>query len=328
DAVHRHTQGLLPRGRGRVRHLRDARPVGRDDHRRREHVVHPGPGGRGVRQDRQELQPGLPGQRPQPGDHRLVPQPPGLGRAGGGYRLRVTVTAQANSTFTDEKGTRPNLSQGDSFRQTVAGWGKPPGRTRELEVNGDGKQGKGKARKVEVGEVGRSTAEEQVAVTDAQMEEVIKNQFLVHAGMDAQVSRVKTGGAEPTYTVGVTTTGGSSVGGWPHTVKIFFGSVTLTREASLGFVLWLLEDQLINGLGSGVALLISMIITAFFIPNMLRKGSIDLLVSKPIGRPQLLIYKYIGGPAFLFLLFPVSLGGGGLGVGPRRRWRRAPGFCC
>ena len=92
-------------------------------------------------------------------------------------------------------------------------------------------------------------------------------------------------------------------------LKIFFGAVTITRNTSLGFVLWLIEDQLINGLGSGVALLISMIITAFFIPNMLRKGSIDLLVSKPIGRSQLLIYKYIGGLTFIFLLSCVSIGG-------------------
>ena len=67
-------------------------------------------------------------------------------------------------------------------------------------------------------------------------------------------------------------------------------------------MLWLIEDQIINGFGGTVALLISLIMTAFFIPNMLRKGSIDLLISKPIGRSQLLVYKYIGGLTFIFLV--------------------------
>ena len=52
-----------------------------------------------------------------------------------------------------------------------------------------------------------------------------------------------------------------------------------------------------------------MVITSFFIPNMLRKGSIDLLISKPIGRSQLLVYKYIGGLTFVFLVSSVMVGG-------------------
>jgi ABC-type transport system involved in multi-copper enzyme maturation permease subunit len=128
--------------------------------------------------------------------------------------------------------------------------------------------------------------------------------------MDAVVKRVRNAEVEePSYEFDVTTSGGSSVRGWPHTVKIFFGSVTMTRDSSLGMVLWIIEDQLINGLGSGVALLISMIITSFFIPNMLRKGSIDLLISKPIGRTQLLLYKFVGGLTFIFLLSCVAIGG-------------------
>lgn len=41
--------------------------------------------------------------------------------------------------------------------------------------------------------------------------------------------------------------------------------------------------------------LISLIAASSFIPNMLEKGNIDLLLSKPISRTQLLIGKYIGG---------------------------------
>jgi ABC-type transport system involved in multi-copper enzyme maturation permease subunit len=165
-------------------------------------------------------------------------------------------------------------------------------------------------KKIEVGGDARATVEEQKAVTDALMEEFIQNQFAMTAGMDATAKRV-TGGefAEPTYAFDVTTTGGSAVRGWPHTTKIFFGSVTMSDDWSLGRVLYVVQDQIINGLGGALALLIGLIITAFFIPNMLRKGSIDLLVSKPIGRTQLLLYKYIGGLTFVFLVTTFCVGG-------------------
>jgi ABC-type transport system involved in multi-copper enzyme maturation permease subunit len=58
-----------------------------------------------------------------------------------------------------------------------------------------------------------------------------------------------------------------------------------------------------------VALLTSIIITAFFIPNMLRKGTIEPLLVKPIRRWQLLLYKYVGGLAFIFLNTLIAVGG-------------------
>jgi ABC-type transport system involved in multi-copper enzyme maturation permease subunit len=50
-----------------------------------------------------------------------------------------------------------------------------------------------------------------------------------------------------------------------------------------------------------VIVLLGVIATAFFIPNMLRTGSVDLLLAKPISRPRLLLFKYLGGLTFLFL---------------------------
>ena len=46
--------------------------------------------------------------------------------AGGGYKLRVAVTARPNNGTLNGK---PDLSQGDSFRKTVAIWAKQPGQT-------------------------------------------------------------------------------------------------------------------------------------------------------------------------------------------------------
>src|SRR5207248_2187452 len=70
-----------------------------------------------------------------------------------------------------------------------------------------------------------------------------------------------------------------------------------------------IQDQIVNGIGALVALCLSVVITAFFIPNLMRKGSIDLLVSKPIGRVQLLVYKYVGGLTFIFLVSVFTIGG-------------------
>ena len=48
-----------------------------------------------------------------------------------------------------------------------------------------------------------------------------------------------------------------------------------------GAVYWI-EDRLINRYGAWIGILAGVVITAFFIPNMLRKGTIDLLLAKPV----------------------------------------------
>ena len=52
----------------------------------------------------------------------------------------------------------------------------------------------------------------------------------------------------------------------------------------------------------------SLISTASFIPSMLEKGTIDLLISKPISRPMILISKYLGAVLFVFLSMVFLLG--------------------
>jgi ABC-type transport system involved in multi-copper enzyme maturation permease subunit len=88
---------------------------------------------------------------------------------------------------------------------------------------------------------------------------------------------------------------------WPHyPVFLFVLPMRFWRAPVSSFVqFW--ESWLVNFFGAAIALLISTIITAFFIPNMLRKGTVDLLLVKPISRTVLLLYKYIGGLTFIFL---------------------------
>ncbi len=104
---------------------------------------------------------------------------------------------------------------------------------------------------------------------------------------------------------------------WPHyPVFLFVLPMRIWRSSLGGFVqFW--ESYLINAIGAAVTLLISTIITAFFIPNMLRKGTVDLLLVKPISRPVLLLHKYIGGLIFIFLNTVVAVVGIWLVLGLR-----------
>jgi len=88
---------------------------------------------------------------------------------------------------------------------------------------------------------------------------------------------------------------------WYTEPSLFFGAIPLGDvEMPLGMQLFVLTSVVIS-LGSWVVILAGVIISSFFIPNMLRKGTVDLLVVKPIHRWALLIYKYIGGLTFIFI---------------------------
>jgi ABC-type transport system involved in multi-copper enzyme maturation permease subunit len=95
---------------------------------------------------------------------------------------------------------------------------------------------------------------------------------------------------------------------WPHGVTLFFGAWAWNWVAelpspynSVGRHIFFIEDKLVNGFGAWIAILLSIVISALFIPNMLRKGTVDLLLVKPMSRVVLLIYKYLGGLIFILL---------------------------
>jgi ABC-type transport system involved in multi-copper enzyme maturation permease subunit len=88
---------------------------------------------------------------------------------------------------------------------------------------------------------------------------------------------------------------------WPHYPVLLFALPLRMWRMPVGSFVQFWESWLVNFFGAAIALLISTIITAFFIPNMLRKGTIDLLLVKPISRTILLLYKYVGGLTFMFL---------------------------
>jgi ABC-type transport system involved in multi-copper enzyme maturation permease subunit len=88
---------------------------------------------------------------------------------------------------------------------------------------------------------------------------------------------------------------------WIYEPRILFAIPLSFLRTSLNDAVYWIEDKLVGGVGAWVGILIGVVITAFFVPSMLRKGTVDLLIVKPIPRPLILLYKYVGGLSFVFL---------------------------
>jgi ABC-type transport system involved in multi-copper enzyme maturation permease subunit len=147
-----------------------------------------------------------------------------------------------------------------------------------------------------------------MGVTDEMMEDFIRNQFLIHGDISGvTVKRRSSEAGKFEFDVEADVPSGAK--GWPHQTKIFFGSQTLGAPGPLGPGMYLIEDILVNTIGASITLLVAVILTGFFIPNMLRKGSLDLVMAKPMSRWELLLYKYIGGLIFMLLITTVTVGG-------------------
>lgn len=73
------------------------------------------------------------------------------------------------------------------------------------------------------------------------------------------------------------------------------GSKGVLRE-----VVTSIQFMIINPL-TGLCLLLAIFSSASFVPNMMEKGNIDLLLSKPISRDQLLLGKFFGGILVVFV---------------------------
>ncbi len=104
---------------------------------------------------------------------------------------------------------------------------------------------------------------------------------------------------------------------WPHEPTLLFGVPAPIFNGTLRSLVYRVEQNLVNTLGGIAVLLVGVIITAGFVPNLMRKGTLDLYIVKPIGRTELLIYKYIGGLLFVFLLTLITVLGVWVVIGLR-----------
>jgi hypothetical protein len=124
-------------------------------------------------------------------------------------------------------------------------------------------------------------------------------------------------GAEIRYKV---TASGSLVDdplAWPHQVSVLFFLDIPNVYWPLRLGVYQIEKWMVSKAGGLLLLLVSIVVTAGFIPNALARGSFDLLASKPIGRTTLLVYKYVGGLTFIFLLTTAAVLGIWVVVGLR-----------
>ncbi|HZZ81183.1 MAG TPA: ABC transporter permease [Gemmataceae bacterium] len=88
------------------------------------------------------------------------------------------------------------------------------------------------------------------------------------------------------------------------------------ESVPMGFQVFAVVTLVMRG-GEVLSALVGVIITAFFIPNMLRKGSLELMLSKPMARWELICYKYLGGLVFMLFVNTFALTGIWLVLGLR-----------
>ncbi len=152
--------------------------------------------------------------------------------------------------------------------------------------------------------------EEKYLVTPDMIESWVKEiyNFTINAKIDKVTFVPSTKLGEYVFEI---ETGNSDPRSWPHNIELFFGGVSLEpvfSAVSLGQIVFHVQNYLTNGVGAAIAIILGVMITSFFIPNMLRKGAIDIMLSKPISRPVLLIYKYLGGVMFMLFFSTVAVG--------------------
>jgi ABC-2 type transport system permease protein len=84
------------------------------------------------------------------------------------------------------------------------------------------------------------------------------------------------------------------------TQSIISGFESSGKDFLIQNVVSALELMIIAPL-TGLGLLLAIFASASFVPNMLEKGNIDLLLSKPVSRDQLIWGKFFGGFLVVFL---------------------------
>lgn len=108
---------------------------------------------------------------------------------------------------------------------------------------------------------------------------------------------------------------------YPHevagafTVTFGFGAGRLPVEGvTLAEFVLGLQQGLIQTFVGFIGMLIALSACGSFVPNMLQKGTLDLVLARPISRTKLLLAKYLGGLWFVFCLATFTVVGCWLGL--------------
>lgn len=112
---------------------------------------------------------------------------------------------------------------------------------------------------------------------------------------------------------------------WDHDPRPLFGLISLASIPMVGVafispldysVFWI-QYAIATNIGGWGIVLISIVVTAGFVPSIMQKGAAELLLSKPLSRPLLLFFKYLGGSWFTFVNAAILVGGVWLALGLR-----------
>jgi len=112
-------------------------------------------------------------------------------------------------------------------------------------------------------------------------------------------------------------------GMWDTTSEFYNPLTVVGRSRVIGGVIYLLMSVFLGWMG----VILIIIATSSFFPTMLTGGVIDVLLSKPISRPRLFIYKYISCMVFVLMQATIFIVLTFLVMG--FRWHIwAPGYLC
>jgi ABC-type transport system involved in multi-copper enzyme maturation permease subunit len=103
-----------------------------------------------------------------------------------------------------------------------------------------------------------------------------------------------------------------------HHVRLFFGALEVPlRDLSVAELVVGIQLALADSFAGFLGMLVAIVVTAGFVPNLLQKGTLDLVLARPIPRGRLLLAKYLGGLWFVFLIAAYLFVGVWLGLSLR-----------
>jgi len=103
-----------------------------------------------------------------------------------------------------------------------------------------------------------------------------------------------------------------------HRVSVLFGAKTIYLPYSdVKESVYFIQKTLAGVVVGWAGVLAGIVLTAAFIPNMLQKGMIDLILSRPVQRWKVFLMKYLGGLTYVFVTAVFLIGGCWLALGLR-----------
>jgi ABC-type transport system involved in multi-copper enzyme maturation permease subunit len=98
-------------------------------------------------------------------------------------------------------------------------------------------------------------------------------------------------------------------------LKMLYGALDVPLwEISVAETVVRMQLLMANLFAGFLGIVVAVMACSGFVPSMLQKGTLDLVLARPIGRGRLLLYKYAGGLWFVFIASSFLIGGSWLAI--------------